>query len=123
MRRVRAVMAAPIAVGLLLVTATSAHAVTGANVLNNCASQPGTSVDVWNASGQSRRLYPCASSTDYLNTRYRVQKFRVNNAPGFTGCDARSQYSPSGSYPYKAGTVYAMSQNDLYLHLTISCRI
>lgn len=112
----RATLAALAAALLLVATAGTASAVTGTDVRN--ISQSRSYVDVYNSAGSVLRLCAGCDSNNYAKWNNDVQAFRLNS-----NCVGRSQYSPNGTYPYKGGVKYWMSQNNLYLYLYVNCFI
>jgi hypothetical protein len=82
------------------------------NVLNNNASHG--DVYIFKSTGPGLTLTPGQWSATRTAWNWQVKKFSIQ-----PGCRARSQYSPSGSYPYGSGTYYNV--NGLSLNIIVVC--
>ena len=114
MKKIRTALAAVGAAALVALSPLAASAATTGGDIDNSSGSAGF-IYVWNHNGFSKVLYPGYGSYDFTGFYNDVQKFRVQS-----GCKARSQYSGT-SYPYAGGVVYAMSQNNLNLVMTVRC--
>jgi hypothetical protein len=117
----RTIAAAALAVGLAAVTAQPAQAWTytyGGDIYV----VPGLSMKpVYVHNSVNKSLYLCRGcySEDYWTHWNDVQDFIFYG----TGCMGRSQYSPDGRYPYRAGVYYDMSVPNLWLNIIVTCPI
>jgi hypothetical protein len=75
---------------------------TGQIAVYNVTGQPG----IW--------IRPGHNTSQYAGWNWRVRYFRVES-----NCQANSQYSPAGSYPYIGGKTYWT--NGLFLNMQVVC--
>lgn len=114
--KLRASTTAALAATLVLIGPASAQAVTGGDLTNSSLSHPGCAYAYApSAVCVGRNQTTNSTSSPYHN---KVTAFSVPS-----NCDARSQYSPPGTYPYKGGVKYPYSQNDLNLTVVVTCAI
>lgn len=104
---------------MTIIPVASAEAVTSCNVYHTYQSDGRAYIYVFNENGQFVKLYRGGDSYDYATLRNRAQSFQIGPA----GCEGKSQYSPSGTNPYKSGVKYPMSKSGLNLSITTTCPI